>query len=199
MAHAHSLSSILDEGACPPGWNVNPSAWPERLGVLGLAATGLGLAIYLGLFQIHVIPSVWDPYFGEGSHEVLLGTTQVIHVSDALIGAFVYLLDFIFGAIGGRERWRTQPWAILFQGVIVLVLAVVGVLLTIVQRVFFGAYCTLCLCSAACSVLMVGFVAAEVLAALQYLHRVRCQGGDVRQAFWGERVRSNVEAVASSH
>jgi Vitamin K epoxide reductase family len=187
----------LENGPSPQGWNVNPSAWPERLGVLGLAITGLGIAVYLGLFQIDVLGTVWDPYFRKGSQTVLLGSMQVLPIPDAFLGAFVYLLDFVFGAIGGNARWRTHPWAILIQGVITLALGVAGVVLTICQKVVFGAYCTLCLASAACSVSMVGFVAAEVLATLQHLKRIRCQGGSLRQAFWGH-ARGATRATAAS-
>ena len=131
--------------------------------------------------------SVWDPYFGEGSTQVLKGSVRSLPFPDALVGAFFYLLDAILGCIGGRERWRTQPWAILIQTVITVCLGIAGVILTILQRLVFGSYCTLCLASAACSVLMVGFVLAEALAALQHLKRVREQGGDLKEAFWGAR------------
>ena len=64
-------------------------------------------------------------------------------------------------------------------------LGIGGVLLTILQGAVFNHYCTMCLCSAACSVLMVGFALAEVLATLQYLKRVRQNGGSLNQAVWG--------------
>ena len=45
MSQEHSLSSVLEGGRYPPGWNYNPSGWADRLGVIGLALTGLGIAI----------------------------------------------------------------------------------------------------------------------------------------------------------
>ena len=172
----------MNDHACPPGWNTNPSAWPERLAVLSLAATGLGISLYLGLYQVHAIGSVWEPVFGEGSRNILRDSAlaRLLPIPDAFLGAGLYLLDLLFGLFGGHERWRTQPWAVLIQGVIAVGLALAGVLLTILQPVAFGSFCTLCLCSGACSVLMVGWVLSEVLAVLQHLHRVRLLGGSVR-------------------
>ena len=105
---------------------------------------------------------------------------RLLPIPDAFLGAGLYLLDLLFGLFGGHERWRTQPWAVLIQGVIAVGLALAGVLLTILQPVPFGSFCTLCLCSGACSVLMVGWVLSEVLAVLQHLHRVRLLGGSVQ-------------------
>jgi hypothetical protein len=47
-----------------PGWSYNPSAWPERLPVAALGLTGLGIATYLGLYQLDLIRRVWEPFFG---------------------------------------------------------------------------------------------------------------------------------------
>ncbi len=198
MQPINRLSSLLFDGPNPPGWNVNPSAWPERLGVLGLAVTGLGISIYLGMYQVGICRSVWEPYFANGSEVVLKGSMHFLGIPDAWVGASVYLLDVVFGSIGGKQRWRTQPWAILIQGLITLGLAVVAVLLTILQRLCLESYCTLCLASAACSILTVGWVAAEVLAALQHLKRIKHQGGDVSQAFWGRAGRSRPAAAAAA-
>lgn len=173
----------------PLGWSYNPSAWSERLPVLALALTGFGIATYLGLYQLGAVPVVWEPFFGEGSHRILKESSiaHLLPVPDAVLGAVVYLLDATAGVVGSRVRWRTMPWIVLLLGMIAAGLAVGGVLLAIFQPVLFHAYCTLCLASAACSILMVGFVMAEVLAALQFLKREREQGRSAWQALWGRR------------
>ncbi len=89
-----------------------------------------------------------------------------------------------------------MPWIVLLLGVIAGGLAVGGVLLAIFQPVLFHAYCTLCLGSAACSILMVGFVMAEVLATLQFLKREREQGRSTWQALWGRQARAAPSALA---
>lgn len=171
----------------PPGWSDNPSGWRKRLPVLVLGLTGFGIATYLGLYQLGVIPVVWEPLFGDGSHRILKESSiaHLMPFPDAVLGAVVYLLDVTLGAVGGRARWRTMPWIVLLLGVVTGGLAVGGVLLTICQLVLFHAYCTLCLGSAACSILMVGFVVAEIRAALQFLKQEREQGHSTWQALWG--------------
>jgi uncharacterized membrane protein len=173
----------------PPGWSYNPSGWAERWPVLALGLTGFGIATYLGLYQLGVVPVVWEPLCGEGSQRILKESSiaHLLPVPDAILGAVVYLLDATLGGIGGRARWRTMPWIVLLLGLIAGALAVGGVLLAIFQPVLFHAYCTLCLASAACSILMVGFVMAEVLAALQFLKQEREQGRSAWQALRGRQ------------
>ena len=157
----------------PPGWDYNPSAWPHRLPVLGLAVAGCAIATYLTLFQVAVLGSVWEPFFGNGS-EYLLKQSPVAHflpLPDASLGAFVYLCEAVADLLGGPSRWRTAPWAVLLLGLIACSLGLAGVALALGQPLLAGTYCTLCLGSAACSVLGVGPVMNEVLATLQHLQR----------------------------
>jgi hypothetical protein len=55
----------------PPGWRDNPSSWPQRLPIVAVAAVGFAIATYLTLFQVGVLGSVWEPFFGDGSRTVL--------------------------------------------------------------------------------------------------------------------------------
>lgn len=55
----------------PPGWDDNPSGWSQRLPIVALASMGLGIAIYLALYQWQVLASVWEPFFGKGSEVIL--------------------------------------------------------------------------------------------------------------------------------
>jgi hypothetical protein len=178
----------------PPGWSYNPSAWSERMPVLVLALAGFGIATYLGLYQLNVVPEIWEPFFGKGSYHILKESSiaNLLPVPDAVLGAIVYLLDAAAGAIGGSGRWHTMPWIVLLLGVMAAGLALGGVLLAIFQPVLFHAYCTLCLGSAACSIFMVGFVMAEVLAALQFLKREREQGCSAWRALGGKPLRHGV-------
>jgi hypothetical protein len=48
----------------PPGWGHNPSKWSHRLPVLLLALAGCGVATYLALSQVDVLPGVGGPLFG---------------------------------------------------------------------------------------------------------------------------------------
>jgi hypothetical protein len=90
----------------PPGWKKNPSRWFRRLSVIGQALTGCGIATYLALYQLDIVPSVWEPFFGDGSH-VILKQSSIAHllpIPDALLGAGAYLTEAILEAVGSRQR-----------------------------------------------------------------------------------------------
>lgn len=175
------------ESEIPPGWSYNPSVWPERLPIVALAASGFAIATYLALYQYRVIGSVWEPFFGKGSVRVLNSwISRALPVSDAAIGASVYLLEVFAGLIGGEDRWRAKPWAVLLLGLIVAMLGVVSLLLMILQPLLFGSWCTLCLAAALTSIVMVGLALDEVLATLQHLVRVSQEGGSLPKAIWGK-------------
>ena len=172
----------------PPGWDYNPSTWPERLPLVIVAIIGLGIAIYLSLFQLHIIDTVWDPFFGSQTQKVLTSpVSKILPVPDALLGALGYLTDAVTGIIGGTGRWRTKPWIVIVFGVAVGPLGLVSILLVISQPVLFEAWCTLCLCSAVISVVMISPAMDEMLASLQFLQRVKRSGKPVWKAFWGSR------------
>ena len=172
----------------PPGWSANPSTWSQRLPIVALSLVGAGIAGYLALYQLRVIPSVWEPFFGDGSRVILNSSvSRVLPIPDAALGVFAYLLDAVTGAIGGRARWRTLPWMVIGFGLAVGPLGAVSILLVILQPMQFDAWCTLCLASAAVSLAMIGPALDEVLASLQHLQRVRRSGGSGWRAFWGLR------------
>lgn len=170
----------------PPGWRANPSAWGQRLPIVAVALVGFAVATYLALYQYGVVATVWEPFFGDGSATVLNSRlSHVLPVSDAALGAFGYLLDAVTGVLFGVQRWWRQPWVVVVFGVAVGPLGAISVLLVIAQPVLYGAYCTLCLASAVISLSMIPPAVDEVLASLQYLRRVRRNGGSVWSAFWG--------------
>ena len=170
----------------PPGWEYNPATWQQRLPIVGLAVLGAIIATYLALYQYRVFGSVWEPFFGRGSEIILNSkTSRILPISDAALGALGYVADALAGVIGGTRRWRTMPWIVVLFGLAVGPLGGVSVLLVILQPVLYDNWCTLCLTTAVISVLMIGPAMDEVLASLQYLKRVRSEGGSLWQAFWG--------------
>ncbi|HEV2062144.1 MAG TPA: vitamin K epoxide reductase family protein [Solirubrobacteraceae bacterium] len=169
----------------PPGWEVNPSGWGERLPIIALALVGFGIATYLTLYQLDVIGTVWEPFFGDGSREILnSGVSHALPVPDAALGAFGYLLDAVTGAIGGKARWRTMPWIVVIFGLAVGPLGAVSIALVVIQPVVYGEFCTLCLASALVSLAMIGPALDELLASLQYLKRARDEGRSLWHVFW---------------
>jgi hypothetical protein len=168
--------------AVPTGWGENPTAWPKRVRLIVLASLGLCVASYLTLYQLGVFATVWDPFFPNGSAKVL-GLMEP--VPDAALGATAYLAEIFLSLIGGEDRWRSAPWTVLALGFVIACGAVVSMALVIIQPVVVGAWCTLCLASAAVSFAIFFFGYKEPLAGLMYLMHVRDSGGSAWRALWG--------------
>lgn len=180
----------------PPGWEKNPASWNERLPIVGLALVGFGIAMYLSLYQWEVFDRIWEPFFSKTgwngeSEKILRGssvsqkTMQWFGVPDGFLGALGYFLDAVTGSIGSTKRWKTMPWIVIVFGLAVGPLGFVSIMLVVSQPVLFNAFCTLCLSSAVISVAMIGPAMDEMLASLQYMKRVRDNGGPLWRTFWG--------------
>jgi hypothetical protein len=163
----------------PPGPGENPTRWSRRILIIALALAGFCVSVYLTLFQINVLQSVWDPFFR--SPEVL----EYLGIPDAALGALAYATEIVLSLIGGRDKWRTMPWSVLAFGVVILSGAIVSVLLICMQAFLVGAWCTLCLASAAISLAIFVLGYEEPLAGLRYLGRVRDSEGSTWRALWG--------------
>lgn len=174
----HHENKLAGDRSIPPGWDENPTAWPKRIRLIVLASVGLFVAGYLTLYQIGIIESVWDPFFH--SEPVL---TLLEPFPDAALGVLAYGTEIALSLIGGEDRWRSAPWTVLALGFVILMGAIVSIVLVLIQPLVVGAWCTLCLFSAAISFVIFGLGVNEPRAALQYLKRVR---GSVWRAIWGK-------------
>lgn len=170
----------------PPGWTSNPSTWSERIPIVGLAMIGFFIALYLGLYQLDVFSTVWEPFFGDGSRTILDSRiSHILPIPDALLGAAGYLADAVAGVIGGTQRWRKMPWIVVVFGLFIGPFGVISIALVMTQPLVLDAWCTLCLASAVISLAMIGPAVDEMLASLQYLRRERDRGNSLWDAFWG--------------
>ena len=173
----------------PPGWSYNPSSWRERWPLIVLAAIGLLAALYTALSQLGVFPTMWDPFFGGASSYAVTHSaiSRLLPVPDGVFGVIGYLFDLIFGSLGGGDRWRSRPWAVLIFAVVIVALGIVSLVLTILQGAVIDQWCTVCLISAADSTLILGLGVGEALASLQYLARVFLELGfsAAWRALWG--------------
>ncbi len=171
----------------PPAWDYNPSSWGQRMPLIVIAVVGFVVAMYMGLFQLEVLDTVWDPFFGDGTRKVLTSSvSKALPVPDAILGAFGYVLDAVTGVIGGTNRWKRMPWIVVVFGIAIGPLGLISVLLVILQPVLVGAWCTLCLVTAVLSVVMISPAVDEMLASLQYLQRAKKGGYSFWKAFWGK-------------
>ena len=169
--------------AIPPGWTENPTAWPKRLRVAALAFAGFCVAGYLTLYQVGVLGSVWEPLFGSGSRQVLDWTHPF---PDAALGVVAYTAEIVLSFIGGEDRWRTKPWAVVALGAVITGGAVTSIALIVIQGTAVGAWCTLCLTSAALSLVIFPLCVNEPRAGLEHLARVRAAGRSPWRAMAGD-------------
>ncbi len=183
-----------DKSYIPPGWDYNPATWDQRIPIVILAFVGFIIAGYLSLYQLEIIDTVWEPFFGDGSVTILNSkVSHVLPIPDAALGAFGYLVDAVTGVIGGIGRWKKMPWIVIVFGLAVGPLGFVSVMLVVFQPVLFSAWCTLCLSSAVISIAMIGPAMDEMLASLQFMQRAKRSEASTWKVFWG--VQSEVKKV----
>ena len=169
----------------PLGWSYNPSSWLQRAPVLALALVSFLMARYMAAFQLGHIPWAWDPIFGDGTVLVLTSdVSKAFPVSDAGLGAFTYLIEFLSGFMGDSRRWRTMPWMVILFGFLVVPLGIVSVVLVVMQPVVVGEWCTLCLLTALFMLIMVELSLDEVIATVQFLQQTRRASKPVWRTFW---------------
>lgn len=172
-------------GNVPTGWSYNPSSWPQRATMIGLAFIGWLASRYLGAFQLGYIDTTWDPFFGEGTLNVL--NSNMSHswpISDAAMGTLAYTLEFLMGFMGGSSRWRTMPWMVTFFGILVIPLGLVSIFLVISQPLIVGAWCALCLFSAIVMLPMIPLQIDEVIAMWQHMVQRNQKGDSLWKVFW---------------
>jgi hypothetical protein len=141
----------------------------SRRGVLSLLAlAGLAIAVYLSLYQLGVISTPWDPFFGRRVDRVLDLTAPV---PDALAGVMAYATELLLLAIG-----RTRLWARVALGGVLVSGVGVSIVLIVIQPTLVGDWCTLCLCSAGLSGALFALGIGDTRAALVSMGRPREHG-----------------------
>lgn len=180
------INMVFQKGPnVPPGWSYNPSSWPERIPVVALGWLGFFTARYLAGFQLEYSDAIPDPFFGDGTKNVLTSdVSESFPVSDAGLGAFAYILDVVMGLVGSTHRWRTMPWVVIIFGVLVIPLGIVSTTLVILQPLAVGSWCSACLLSGFITVAMIPFTFDEVLATLQFLKKKKQDGYGFWETFW---------------
>jgi len=202
-ATQHLLATSME--AIPQPWDYNPSSWPQRIPICLLAMVAFFIAAYMGLYQWRLVDSAWDPVFGTQTEQVLDSDVSEwmrrwFLVPDAVFGAIAYLGDAIFGLAGSTRRWQYRPWLVVIFGIDVIPLGIVSAVLVVLQGTAVGAWCFLCLVTAAISLILVYMAFDEVWSCLLYLHRVWKQTRDPRlwwKTFWGYRTEEGDRIAAA--
>lgn len=185
----------------PPGWSYNPSDFLQRGPIIAMAFVGFFLSRYLAAYQLGHIGYPWDPFFGDGTRRVLDSeVSRAFPISDAGLGAAAYLIEALSGFMGGVNRWRTMPWMVGMFGVLVVPLGVVSIVLVMLQPIAVGAWCALCLITAAAMLIMISPAIDEVVAMGQFLAGARQEGKPLWRTFWAggtlDRYRERPEEMA---
>lgn len=169
----------------PPGWTYNPSSWAQRTPIILLGLVGFFLSRIMAAYQLGYVPDAWEPFFGDGTRRVLGSeVSRSFPISDAGLGMVTYVLEVLSGLMGDKKRWRTMPWMVAMFGVVVIPLGVVSITLIILQPVAVGAWCTMCLVSAAAMLVMIPLAIDEVVAMVQLLRASKRGGTSYWHAFW---------------
>ncbi|WP_340152636.1 vitamin K epoxide reductase family protein [uncultured Marivirga sp.] len=172
-------------GDVPTGWSYNPSSWPQRSIMIGLAFIGWLASRYLGAFQLGYIDYAWDPFFGDGTMTVLdSDMSHSFPISDAALGTLAYTLEFLMGYMGGTSRWRTMPWMVTLFGILVIPLGFVSIFLIVSQPLSVGAWCSVCLFSAIVMLPMIPLQIDEVIAMWQHMVQRKQKGDSLWKVFW---------------
>lgn len=129
--------------------------------LVALALIGFAIAAYLTAYQLGIVASVWDPLFGRGSEEVLTSPiARLLPIPDASLGAVVYAVDAVL-AIAIGLRFGPGRGLRLALAVLAIAGALAGLGLVALQALVVGAWCSLCLASAAISILLAAGAVAE--------------------------------------
>jgi hypothetical protein len=192
---AHHMAMMKPGPDMPPGWTYNPSSWWQRGPVIALALVSFVLSRYLAAYQLGHIGSAWDPFFGNGTENILNSSvSNAWPISDAGLGSFAYLLEALSGFMGNQRRWRTMPWMVLMFGFLVIPLGATSIVLVILQPVMVGDWCSICLVTAVLMLAMIPLAIDEVAAMLQFMAQAKHEGQPLWRTFWvGGTLRSAVQ------
>jgi hypothetical protein len=158
------------------------------LPIIVLALIGLFISRHLAAYQLGHTDAIWDPFFGgtPGSG-ALNGTEEIVTsyvsdawpVSDAGLGALVYILEILTGIVGSTRRWRTMPWLVLLFGMLIVPLGAVSITFIVIQPILIGTWCTLCLVAAAAMLVQIPYSLDELAATGEFLWRKHKEGRPV--------------------
>ena len=175
-----NMQKVAENASIPKGWSFNPSGWTPRVCTSFLAIICWFLARYLSAFQLGYIDTVWDPFFGTETVQVLTSSVaDVFPVSDAGLGAMGYTLEALLGWLGGTARWKNMPWLVIAFGFLVVPAGLTSILLIIMQPVIVGAWCGLCLIIALRMLIMATITVPELVATMQLL-----AASKKKKSFW---------------
>jgi uncharacterized membrane protein len=157
LAAARARARESSSRPLPTGWAYNPSSWAQRGPIIILGFIGMCIASYLAAFQFGFVGTVWDPVFGSQSTIKVLESkvSKLFPVPDAFLGALGYLGDWVFGAVGGSERYKKMPWVVMIFGIFIVPFGGTSIALALIMPTLVGAWCFLCLINTIIAIILI--------------------------------------------
>lgn len=175
-----------DDALGEAGWRFNPSAWSERIPIVVLGFVAMGFAGYLSAYQFGWVDGVWDPVFGEGTERVLESDlSHLFPVPDAVLGSLGYLIDAIFGLVGGTRRYKTLPWAVVVLGIGIIPFGLTSIFLGLAMPAIVGEGCTLCIVNALIAIVLIPYAWDEIWLSVLAMRSMMRNGASFWAAFTG--------------
>lgn len=172
----------------PQGWAYNPSGWGQRLPIIGLGFVGMCIASYLAAYQFGWVSTVWDPVFGSQSTIKVLESkvSKLFPVPDAFLGALGYAGDWIFGAVGGKKRYKTMPWVVLIFGIFIVPFGGTSIALALIMPSIVGTWCFLCIVNTIIAIILIPMSWDEVWLCLKAIRSMMRNGAGFWEAVLGK-------------
>ncbi len=172
-------------GSIPGGWSYNPSAPLQRLPIVFFGFLAWMFARYMTAYQLGYLDHIADPLFGDGTEKVITSSiSKKFPVPDAGLGAMAYTLEVLMACHGGARRWHTTPWFVVLFAILVIPVGFASIVLIILQPIIVHAWCTWCLLTAVCMLIMIAFAVDEVAAVWQFLRDSKKAGKPLWEIFW---------------
>ncbi len=137
------------------------------LAVAILALCGVGIATYLALVQLRIVAQPWDPVFGAGSTRAVLTSwvSRLLPIPDAALGAVAYLVEAVLAVAAARSA--RPRGALVACGIVAAGLLLAAGALVAIQAAVVHAFCSLCLVSAALSVIVAALAIPDAVGAFR--------------------------------
>jgi uncharacterized membrane protein len=123
----------------------------------------------MGLDQMGLVPSTWEPFFGDGSERVLHSSfSRALPIPDALLGAMAYAAELGALLMVASDR-DDLAWKRLVYGGLAAAMAAGSAALVLLQAFVVRSWCTLCLASAFVSFVVFALAVPELVRGVRHV------------------------------
>lgn len=158
QAPPYATAGLRPQARRPLAWSCNPSSLRYRSRVAALGAISAVTVVFL------------IPMIGEGAPFLIAG----------------FLASSVLSLSGSSSRWRTSPWLVLLNLIVLLTAVLIPVFVfTVVRPAFENEPHPLGFALSLLAAIMTGYVGDEWLASMQTLKRLSEHGRKTLRTFFG--------------